>query len=313
MMRCVVLPDAFAVDLVGVAEHAEREVRKDCDLVLRVEAIDIERGIRLREAELLRLLERLLQGQRALLDLRVVEVAEDVLGHAREDVVARTVENAREGLDFVAGDVTLHHANDGHAAANGRLEAERNAALAGGGSDLRPVGRERTLVRRNDVLACSDRIKDVLTALRGIAGQLDDDLNVRVGDDVAPAWPNQALEWRGAGALGRRRATLTIRTPGAFAKVREDFTADVAVTEHANTDVASCHQLGGVRLLELKRRVKRVDGLIDVRTLDDNGDTDFAGGDHLDVDSVVAERTKHTGSVAGRRVDARPNNAHLTE
>ena len=92
----------------------------------RVETVDVERRIGLRVAKTLRVLENR------------IEIGAFVL-HAREDVVARAVEDAVYGLDLVAGKTLAQHADDRDAAANGRAEVDVYVVLRGSVEYLAPV------------------------------------------------------------------------------------------------------------------------------------------------------------------------------
>ena len=57
--------------------------------------------------------------------------------------------------------------------------------------------------------------------------------------------------------------------------------------------------------------VDGADSLVGVGTVDDTGDLDLAGGDHLDVDVVVGQCLKHLGSHAAVALHTGTDNADL--
>src|SRR5580700_11700205 len=57
--------------------------------------------------------------------------------------------------------------------------------------------------------------------------------------------------------------------------------------------------------------MQRTNGVADARAIDDAGHVDLAGGDHLDVDVRVGERTKDLRVDAGRAPEPTPDDGHL--
>ena len=55
----------------------------------------------------------------------------------------------------------------------------------------------------------------------------------------------------------------------------------------------------------------RTHGLICICFIDQGGDTDFRGGNHLGVDACIGERAEHLGSDAGMRADAGSDHGNL--
>ncbi len=70
----------------------------------------------------------------------------------------------------------------GNAAGDRTLERDHHALRVRGGEDLVAVPREQRLVRGDDVLAVGDRLQDERARGLDAADQLDDDVDVRVGE-----------------------------------------------------------------------------------------------------------------------------------
>ena len=103
---------------IGVDAGAERERGENGELVGGVEAADVEGRVGLGVAEFLRLGEADAERQPLLL-------------HARENVIAGAVEDAGDAPDRVAGEPLAQGLDDRHAAADRRLEGERDAVILG--------------------------------------------------------------------------------------------------------------------------------------------------------------------------------------
>ena len=151
--------------------HAEGERGEQRELVRRVDAVDVGRGIRLRQPEPLRLGEH------------VVEAA-PLARHRGEDVVAGAVDDAVHGRRPVARQRLLQRAQDRDAAADARLEAEPHAGALRGGDDLLAVYREQRLVRRHHVLAVPHGVQHEAPRRLVAAHQLDHHLDVRIRDQL---------------------------------------------------------------------------------------------------------------------------------
>ena len=125
--------DALDRDRRGVDLGAEGERRENGELVGRVEAADVESGIRLGVAEPLRLGE--------------TDVERQVVGlHPGKDVVAGTVEDAGNAPDRVADQALAQRLDDRDAAADSRLEKELPRVRLGQRRQPQPVRGEHRLV-----------------------------------------------------------------------------------------------------------------------------------------------------------------------
>jgi hypothetical protein len=155
-----------------VHRHAKREPREDRHLRGGVRAADVVGGIGLREAQPLRLGERLL----------VIAAA---ARHLREDEVRRAVDDAVDALDVRGGERFAQHAHDRDHACNGRLESQQHAALACQRPQLLAVAGEQLLVGGDHVLARAERAKHILASRFDPADQLDD--QIRAVEDLREA------------------------------------------------------------------------------------------------------------------------------
>ena len=132
--------DAGAGNLGPRHPDAEGEVGEDREFLRRVGAVDVHRGIGLREA--------LLLGE-----LQHLGVVGAVFLHPREDEVARAVENAADALDAVGSQALADRGHDRDAAGDGRLERDRPALLSRQLEELGAVLGEQRLVGGDDVLS----------------------------------------------------------------------------------------------------------------------------------------------------------------
>ena len=164
--------------------------REDRGLVERVEAVDVERRVRLGEPELLRVAQHVLE-----------RLARPL--HLGEDVVAGAIEDAVDRLDPGADEAVAHRADDRDAAADGRAEEEVDALLRGEREELRAGLGEELLVGGHDGLARLERLLHELLRDAGAADELDDDVDRRVADRGAGVGAEDALRERHA-AVGRR-------------------------------------------------------------------------------------------------------------
>ncbi len=145
---------------------AERERGEDRELVRRVKAADVECRIGLGIAKLLRLAETDLE--RKMLGL-----------HAREDIVAGAVEDARDPPNRIAGQALPEGLDDGYAAADRGFEEQLSARSLGQGRELEPVRREHRLIRRDDGSSPRKRGLDgVERDTVGAADQFDENVDV---------------------------------------------------------------------------------------------------------------------------------------
>jgi hypothetical protein len=189
------LADALDVDALQVDLAAEGERGQDGQLVRGVDAVDIEAGIGLGVAQVLRL------GQ----DL--VELAAG-LAHGAEDVVAGAVEHAVDAPDAVGRQALAQALDDRDAAGYGRLVGERRPGRLGGAREAGAVVREQRLVGGDHVVARRDRaLDDRLGHALGAADQLQHHVYLGIGRHghrvVEPARPRE-IDRPGLAALAGR-------------------------------------------------------------------------------------------------------------
>ena len=167
----VEIADTLDLHLVHARLEAVRERGEDARLVGGVEAVDVERGVRLRVAELLRVLEDAFEREPLVL-------------HPGQDVVARTVENAVYGLDLVSGEPFAQHADDRDAAAYGGAKVDVDVVLRRRLEYLAPVLGEQLLVRRDHALPVAEGLEHKRLRDARPADCLDDDVDLRVGKNA---------------------------------------------------------------------------------------------------------------------------------
>ena len=117
----------FGLDRAGADVRAQRHVREDGELRLRIESFDVLRGIRFGESQRLRF------GQR-------VPELDAVPLHAAQDVIAGAVEDTGDPRQPVAGKSMFDRADDRHSAGHRGLETD---------AAPRPLGRRRVVPARH--------------------------------------------------------------------------------------------------------------------------------------------------------------------
>ena len=106
----------------------------------RVLAVDVQRRVGLGVAELLGLLQGLIE-------------VHALRGHFRENIVARAVEYAQHAADAVAGERAAQGLDDGHGAGHAGLVAQDQVLFAGETHELGAFHGQKGLVGRDHVLA----------------------------------------------------------------------------------------------------------------------------------------------------------------
>ena len=161
--------DALGEDVGGPHPRPEGEPRQQAELLRRVAAPEVERGVGFGVALRLRLTERRLERR-------------TLFGHASEDVVRRAVQDAVQRGHPVRGQRLAQEAHDGHPTAHRALEAQRDTLVRRQRKQLlAPLG-EQQLVGRDHRLAQLEGLRD--QAPRGLdsAHQLDHHLDRRVAN-----------------------------------------------------------------------------------------------------------------------------------
>ena len=105
---------------------------------------------------------------------------EAVLGHPREDVVRRAVDDRMDCEDVVGREVAHQWRDNRSATTDAGLEQHLNALLAGRGQYLRTAVRHHFLVGGDHVLALGNSLEDVLTGGTSTAHDLYDYRDTRV-------------------------------------------------------------------------------------------------------------------------------------
>ena len=136
-----------------------------------VDAVHVERGVRLGEPVRLRVGEDLRERL-------------PLARHAREDVVARPVDDPGDAPDPVRDEPAADRVDERDAAADAPLEPERDALPLRLRDELLPVRREERLVGGDDVLAVLHRREDEGAGRLDAADELDDHLHLGVVHDL---------------------------------------------------------------------------------------------------------------------------------
>ena len=164
---------AFDVDEVLGDPEAVGEGGEDDGLVGGIPAGDVESGVGFGEAFVLGFLEGVL-------------VAETGQGHAGEDVIAGAVDDAVDGDDVIADEALLEDLDDGDATGDGGFEVDGDAAFLSEGEEFLAAFGEEGFVARDDDFFGAQRGADEFVGLGGATDEFDDDLDVGIGDEVAP-------------------------------------------------------------------------------------------------------------------------------
>ena len=162
--------DSFVVHVAGDDLRAEGDRGDDRRLGSRVETFHVGRWIALRIAKALRL------GQR-------VAIRHTLLGHAREDVVGRAVDDAHHTSDAFAGERFSQWPDQRDAPGDGRFEEQVDTGVVRGAEQLGADVGEQFLVGRDHGLARFERLGDERSRRLDAADDFDDDVDVRIADD----------------------------------------------------------------------------------------------------------------------------------
>jgi hypothetical protein len=148
-----------------------------------LDAVDVERRVCLRVAELLRVCQHL--GELA-----------PALAHLRQDVIAGAVQDAGDAQDAVAGEPLTQGLDHRNAAGDRGLECQRDTAFLRGGRERGAMHGQHCLVGGDDRLAGSNRSLDQGSGWTiGAADQLHDHINCGIRGErhgiFVPAQPGE--------------------------------------------------------------------------------------------------------------------------
>ena len=173
------------------------------------------------------------------------------LGHRRQDVVRRAVDDAPQRLDAIAGEPLAQHADDRDAAAHRGLVVDVDAGAPRRREHLGAVLGEQRLVRGDDVLAGRDRREHRALAPASCRRSARTRCRRRVARIAAIDVGREQRAIDLDDALGlvriahRDRADLDARAEPGLDRLRvvreqlDDAAADVAEAEQSDTDRAS--------------------------------------------------------------------------
>ena len=178
--------DCLRVDLPAVGQGSQ-----DADFAAGVDAIDVGGGVALSVAERLRLLQRLGEG--------AVFAA-----HLGEDEVGGAVEDALDVVDLVGAQALVQRPDDGDAAADARLKQQLDPVFAGQLQQFGALLGDQLLVGGDDALAALQAAFDKAVGRVKPAHYLDDNLHLRVADDLVKVKAELILP----GQLGMRAAQV---------------------------------------------------------------------------------------------------------
>jgi hypothetical protein len=159
--------DAAGGDIALAHGSAEGQRRDDRQLLRCISAGDIERRVRFGEALGLGLLER-------------VGVGPAGIRHLREDVVARAVKDAVEGINAIGGQAELERREHRDRPAARGLEGDGDLVAARQGKQLTAVRRQQRLVGRHHVPAGLQRAGDVRLHRVDSPRRLNEDVDLPV-------------------------------------------------------------------------------------------------------------------------------------
>ncbi len=211
---------------------SESQGGKNRQLGARVETVEIVGGIGLGIAQALRL------GQHGL-ERRAM------LFHGGENVIAGPVENAVERDNAVSGNALAQHGVNGNSAGHAGFHGDIGASGDGAFPNFRAARRHQFLVGRDHGFIAGDRGVDDLRRHRGAADQLDNDVQIRAGNQLAPVsgLENRTQRFRDFLLLDLPRthrfhsqpeAKFEFNLLGVFSQDRHRASADVAEADDAN-------------------------------------------------------------------------------
>ncbi len=163
--------DAFDIRRVEVDRHTECDRREQRELVGSVDALDVEGRVSFGVAQALGFSQHRAEGLAA-------------RAHLGQDEVAGAIDDARQPFDPISGQALAQRLDDRNSSANRCLECHHHAAGARGLEDLVAMTRQQRLVRGDHVLAQADRLEHQRARGLVAADQLDDDVDIRLPDDV---------------------------------------------------------------------------------------------------------------------------------
>ena len=159
--------DTLGVDLVELHRDAEGDRRHDGELVRGVDALDVERRVRLGIAQALRLLQHRAEG-------------EALVAHFGQDEVRCPVDDAGDPFDAVGGKAFAQGLDDRDAPGHRALERHHHAHVLRGSENFVAVGREQRLVGGDHMLAVGYRFQHQIAGDAAAADQLDHDIYIGV-------------------------------------------------------------------------------------------------------------------------------------
>ena len=165
------LRDALAVYVLYLHPAVERQRSRDAQLVGRVVSLHVRRGVRLRQAQPLRVLQHVL-------------ILRAFRRHPGQDVVRRPVHDAHHLLDVVRDQRALDRVDDRDRAAHARLVVQARAGFPGHRAQLVKVQAQGHLVRRHDALAVLQRAQHHRGRRLLPAQEFADDLDFRILKDI---------------------------------------------------------------------------------------------------------------------------------
>ena len=163
--------DALGVDLFGVDPGVGGEGGQDADLAAGVDALDVRGRVLLGVAVVLGDLQSFLEG-------------EVLIDHLGEDEVRRAVQDAVDGLDFVAGQAEDEGSDERDAAADTGLEHVVDVVLLRDGEEFGTASGHELLVGGDHVLAGGKALRGEVEGRVDTAHGLRDDLDGVIVQDV---------------------------------------------------------------------------------------------------------------------------------
>ena len=160
--------DALDEDILRIDPKAVGERGEDDSLVGGIPAIDVQSGVGLGVAQFLGLGEDRCK-------------IKSLASHARDDVVARAVENSVDGLEAVPNKGFAHGFDNGNATGHGGFVENRHALFSGEVENFPSMFGEQRFVPSHDHLPGSNGFFDEGQRNLDATHQLDDYLNRRIG------------------------------------------------------------------------------------------------------------------------------------
>ena len=219
----------FPVHILHIHPAVEPDGTHDAQLVGRVEALHVRRGVRLRQTEALRVLQHgfILRAFRS---------------HPGQDIVRRSVDDAHHLLNMIGNQGTLQRVDDRNRTADTGFVVQPGAGLPGHGTKLVKMEGKGHLVRSDHGFSVLQRAQHHGCRRLFPAQKFADDLDFRILQDVIPIGGQHFIRHFLAAVdlfVQHERLLDPQLQPGPLFHFSAEFTDQIP---HASADIAESQQ-----------------------------------------------------------------------